>query len=282
MTRIVVAIDFSECSMNAFLHALSMAKKCQSDITLIWVKKGEKEKDKYEASNGPVTEVRKNFEELIEKYQPELPGNTITYKIRTGKVYKEVSDEARDEKAMLTVVGTHGASVFTEFWIGSNANRIISLSSNPVITIRSGIDINRPLANIIMPIDNTLETRQKTPFTAYLAKKHDAKIHILSVYTSKVKDLRRNVDLYARQVAVFLEKENIPFEITGRDSDNLADTTIEYAKEIDANLISIMKQQESTTSTLWMGPVTQRMVNNSPVPVMVFHSRNTLASGVGF
>ena len=197
-------------------------------------------------------------------------------------MYKEISDEARESKAMLVVTGTHGASVFVEFWIGSNANRIVSLSPCPVITIRSGIDIHRPLSRIVLPIDSTTETRQKATFTGYLAKKHDAQVHILSLYSSKVKAIRRNVDSYSDQVAKYFEQEGIKNLVTSKEVDNIADGIIDYGKSVDANLISIMSQQESTTANLWMGPYAQQTINRSPIPVLCIRPKETLAAGLGF
>jgi nucleotide-binding universal stress UspA family protein len=282
MTNIVVAVDFSESSINAFLHALSIAQKCKTDLNLVWVRKSAEEKDKFDSGGDPTKEVIVQFTDLIAKYQPELPGNKISYKIRTGKVYKEITDEARESKAMLVVTGTHGASVFVEFWIGSNANRIVTLSPCPVLTIRSGIDVRRPLSKIVLPMDSTTETRQKATFTGYLAKKHDAEVHILSLYSTKAKAIRRNVDAYAEQVAKYFEEEGIKFLITSKEADNISDGMIEYAQSVDANLISIMTQQESTTANLWMGPYAQQTVNRSPIPVLCIRPKETLAAGLGF
>jgi len=282
MSTIVVAVDFSESSINAFLHALSIAQKCKTDLDLVWVSKSAEEKDKFDTGGDPTKEVNTQFTGLIAKYQPELPGNKISYKIRTGKVYKEIADEARDNKAMLVVTGTHGASVFVEFWIGSNANRIVSLSPCPVITIRSGIDIKRPLSLIVLPIDSSTETRQKATFTGYLAKKHDAQVHILSLYSTKVKAIRRNVDSYSEQVSEYLKEEGVKHLITHKETDNIADGMIEYAKSVNANLISIMTQGESNTANLWMGPYAQQTVNRSPIPVLSIRPKNTLAAGLGF
>jgi nucleotide-binding universal stress UspA family protein len=282
MNRIIVAIDFSECSINAFIHALSIAQKCHSDLLLVWVRKSPTEKDKFDDPNDPSKEVIAQFEELIRKHQPSLPNNKIDYKIRTGKVYKEIADEAKESGAMLVVTGTHGASVFVEFWIGSNANRIVSLSYCPVITIRAGINIQRALSKIVMPIDSSMETRQKATFTAYIAKQHDAEVYILSIYTSKVKAIRQNVDLYSSQVGAYMEEMGIKYHIDGVSADNIADTTIEYAKKVEANLIAIMTQQESNASNLWMGPYAQQLVNRSPIPVLSIHPMNTLAAGLGF
>lgn len=282
MNNIVVAIDFSESSVNAFLHALSIAQKCSADLDLVWVRKSLEEKDKFDTGGDPTKEVQLQFKELIDKYQPELRANKINFKIRTGKVYKEITDEAKESKAMLVVTGTHGASVFVEFWIGSNANRIVSLSPCPVITIRSGIDITRPLSRIICPIDSTTETRQKATFTGFLAKKHDAQIHILSLYTTKVKTIRRNVDSYAEQVAKYFEEEGIKYILTNTEAENIADSIIKYATSVDANLISIMTQQESTTANLWMGPYAQQTINRSKIPVLCIRPKETLAAGLAF
>ena len=174
MSKIVVAIDFSDCSINAFLHALSIAQHTKSDMVLVWVQKAATQVDKFEKeSNDPTKEVEKALD-LIGKYQPELPGNKISWKIKTGKVYSEIAKEAKTSKAFLVVSGTHGASGFEHFWIGSNANRIVSACNCPVITIRGGINIKRPLKKIVMSIDSTQETRQKASFTGMLAKAHDA------------------------------------------------------------------------------------------------------------
>ena len=36
---ILVGIDFSDCSVNALEHAVSLADKAHADIKMLWVKK---------------------------------------------------------------------------------------------------------------------------------------------------------------------------------------------------------------------------------------------------
>ena len=277
MGKILSAIDFSDCSINAFLHALSIAQKCKCDLEMVWVGKQASQKEKYvDAQEDPSKEVRKKLEELVAKYQPELPDSKLTFKVRKGKIYKEISDEARTQKAMLVVAGTHGASGFEEFWIGSNANKIVSSCDCPVITIRGGVNIKKALERIVLPIDSTMETRQKATFTGYLAKQHDAEVHVLKLYSSKVKAVRQDVDFYAGQVSRYFDQEKIRYVVTSRNVENLSDAMIDYAKEVNANLISIMTDQESTTSNLWMGPYAQQTVNHSPIPVLSIHARELM------
>ncbi|MEI7896712.1 MAG: universal stress protein [bacterium] len=283
MNKIVVAIDFSECSINAFLHSLSIAEHCNGELILLWVDKASGDKDKFsDKTYRSAANVQKAFEEMIAKYQPEHPAVQMSWKIRKGKIYVEVNEEAKSVGALLIVTGTHGSSGFEEFWIGSNANKIVSASKCPVITIRGGIDIKRPLTKIILPIDTAEETRQKASFTAYIAKQHGAEVFILKLYTSKSKSIRKMVDIYANQVAEYLQQENIKFHVDEADCENISDATIEYAASKDANMIAIMTEQEIATSNIFLGPFAHQIVNHSPYPVLSIHPKDRLAAALEF
>jgi nucleotide-binding universal stress UspA family protein len=199
--------------------------------------------------------------------------NKIEYCTKDGKVYREIIAQAKEDDAFLIVAGTHGSSGFEEFWIGSNAQKIVSASPCPVITIRKGIKIDRNLTKIILPIDSTLETRQKVPFTALFAKYFNAKIFVLGLYTTEVPSVRKKIDNYSEQVIEYLTENEISFERDQIEVDNVTDSTIDYAVKKDANLISIMTDQEKTTKNLWLGPYAQQMVNHSPLPVLSIHPK---------
>lgn len=274
MKKILVAIDFSDCSMNALEHAVSIARKAEAQLEMAFVIKPESTREMF--TEGPQTlgsMVKDRFEELIKKYQPLMGKQKLTYTIAEGKIYKEIVRLADDKDVFLVIVGTHGASGFEEFWIGSNAYRIVMACSKPTITIRGGVNIDRNLERIVLPIDSTVETRQKVPFTAYIARIFNAELHILSVYTTEVVDVRRMVDGYAEQVMKHLEEENIRYVLDSIAAVNLTDATIEYAHKVDANLISIMTEQERSAKNLLLGPYAQQMVNHSPFPVLCIHSK---------
>lgn len=279
MKKILVAIDFSDCSINALEHAITIARKAKSGVRMVWVSRPEGSEEMFTEGTRTLTSlVEDRFRELIAKYSKELDKDMMEYQIREGKVFKEIVKESEDPDVFLVVAGTHGASGFEEFWIGSNASRIVSAVSKPIITIRTGVEVSRELNKIVLPLDSTVETRQKVPFTSYIARIFDAEIHILGVYTSKVKDLTSKVDKYAEQVMKHLEEENIKHVYENILAENVTDSTIGYAHKIDANLISIMTEQEKTTKNLWLGPYAQQMVNHSPFPVLSIHPKEFLIS----
>jgi len=278
MANIIAAIDFSDCSINALEHAVSIASHGTLDVHMIWVNNPSVTKKTIysDSSSDLIDEIRNQFGKLVETYSPELPDSTIDFVIREGKTYREIIDEAKEMESLCIVMGTHGSSGFEQFWIGSNANKLISMSKCPVITLRAGISPSQPLKYILMPIDSTIDTRQKVPFTAYLARLFDAEIYVLSIYASKYKSIKLRVDEYTDQVCKYLEEEGVIFHRDILSCDNLTTGTIEYATKVKANLISIMTEQETSPFNLVVGPYAQQMVNNSPLPVLSINPFETM------
>ena len=278
MKNIIAAIDFSDCSINALEHAVSIAVKGSFTVHMVWVNNPSVTKTTIysDASSELIDEVKNQFEKLILKYQSQFPGTKIDYIIREGKVYREITEEAKELDSTVIVMGTHGASGFEQLWIGSNANKLISVSNIPVITVRAGVNVNRTLSRIVLPIDSTLETRQKVPFTVMLAKLFDAEIHVVALYRTQVKNVRLRIDEYVEQVLAYMEEEEVKYVTKGIDADNITLATIEYGKSIDANLISIMTEQEISPYNLLVGPYAQQMVNNSPFPVLSIKPRELM------
>ena len=275
---ILVGIDFSDCSLNALEHALSIAEKAKANLMLIWVNKPDNTKNLYDLGADEIlNKAEKKLSDIVKKHQPKLTTGTIDFITRKGKVYVELVAAAEEHDVFLIVIGTHGSSGFEEFWIGSNANRIVSATERPVITIRGGVDIARTINTIIMPIDSTLESRQKVPITALLAKYFEATIHVLVTHTTSVQDVRDRVMDYTKQVETYLTENEVKFLVKEIDVDNVTDNTIEYATSVGANLISVMDEQEKTASNIWLGPYAQQMVNHSPIPVMVIHAKDYIA-----
>ena len=280
MKTIISAIDFSDCSINALEHALSIAKKSKSDLLMLWVNNPNTTKTilSSDLSDDLLEEVEHQFLRLITKYRDELPDSKIDFMIREGKVYKEIVNQAKESEAWLIVAGTHGSSGFEEFWIGSNANRIVTASPCPVITIRSGVSVDRNLSKIVVPIDSSMETRQKIPYVSELALMFDAEVHLLTLYTTTIEAVRRTIRSYTKQASKYLKEHEVRFVNVERDSENISISAVEYAQSIDANLIAIMTEQEKSAANLWLGPYAQQMVHHSPIPVLSIHPKEMLIS----
>lgn len=282
MNLIVVGVDFSDNSINCLEHALTIARKATADLLMVWVNIPSVAKVLLTEKKADINQVvSEKFDEIVRKYKHSLPDSKLEYCITRGKVYKEIANLAKEREADLILVGTHGTSGYDPFWIGSNANKLISIASCPVITIRLGVDISRPLEKIVLPLDDSPETRQKVAITADLASYFNAEVMVLGLYTSNVDHYRYLVDTYCDQVVKHFVKYNIKHSVHKMDAGNVTKTTIEFAVEKEANLIAIMTEQTTSAMNLWLGPYAQQMVNQSPIPVLSVHPKEYLRQNVG-
>jgi nucleotide-binding universal stress UspA family protein len=269
MKEIIVAIDFSKGSLYALELGIDIANKTNANIMMVWVDSETDTDTEFMAMGSEArNDAKLHIEKIQKEYQPKLVNSTLSFKLRKGRVYSEIANQAKYNDADLIIAGTHGASGFEKMWMGSNAFRIVTYAPCPVITIRYGFNFNKKLEKIILPIDSSSDTRQKVPFACKMAKYFDAEVHILGLYTTTLKAVRRKVDTYVAQVEKYMEENHANHITNFLDADNTTTTTIEYSQQINADLIVIMTEQEKTAANFWLGPYAQQMVNNSPIPVL--------------
>jgi len=270
MKNILVPIDFSADSINAFEHAIFIANKLNANIRLIHVKKNKNFEAPFYFKDFNLS-VGKSVEDfmnvLINKYKQEVK-NQLDYKIREGKVYIEITNQAKYDDSFLIVMGTHGVSGFEELWIGSNAYRVVSNSPCPIITIRNGF-LHKNLENIIIPIDLSIDSRKKVPFVTEIAMLFKSKVHIIGVSELKSPDILSKLNSYCSQVEEYLKDKKVDYLKNILTGSNITELTINYANSVNAELITIMTEQNSN-SAFWLGPYAQQMVNHSPIPVCCF------------
>jgi nucleotide-binding universal stress UspA family protein len=273
MKQLLVAIDFSKTSLVALEYGIHIANKAGANLQMVWVDNTTSEEVVFESfANEERVENANHLKELLEKHEKKLKKGKLDYKIRKGKVYIEIAQQAKATDADLIIAGTHGISGFEEFWIGSNAYRIVTHAPCPVITLRHDIKV-KDIGKIVIPIDSSQETRQKIPVASQISKLFNSEVHVLSLYSTGIKAVQRRVDNYAKQVSSYFAERNIRYVSEVRESENITRTTIDYAESIGADMIAIMTEQETTTANLFLGPYAQQMVNHSTIPVLSLRSK---------
>lgn len=274
MKTILVANDFSKNAEHALQYALVFAKKLNAGIHLIWVDNTVSDEITIDTIDRELRkEIKKHSDSLIKKYQAELENGKIEILFRKGKVYQEVTKAARHIKAEMIFAGTHGVSGFEQYWIGSNAYRIVTQAPCPVVTIRGEYEFNEPIKNILLPLDSSMETKQKLPYTCELATNFGATIHLLAIYNTPLNVVRKRIDSIAKEAEKCMTRLNVKYVIEHLEADNVAVSILDYSKKNNIDLITIMTDQGTTTANKFLGPYAQQLINNSSVPVMSVRSK---------
>ena len=269
MKTIIVPLDFSDESLSGLNMALMLAKKTQANIQLIHVI-GKNTGDNAEQLEIETQLAKTKFEDILKTCREQGNINyALNYTIKEGHIFKEIGDLADKYDDVLTVLSTHGVSGFEELFIGGNAYKITSHSRNPVITVRrSKVPAN--IDNIVLPLDITFQTREKVPYTVELAKAFNSTIHLLTIRLSNLKSIEKKLHQYAVQVASYLEAHKITYTIEHLHGNNLTDMTLDYSRSINADLISIMTEQEKSASNLLLVNFAHQMINKAAIPVLSF------------
>lgn len=208
---------------------------------------------------------------MVKSFTPALNGKEISFQICEGKkVPNTIVKVLKERMPYFLIIGANGNSGFDERFAGANAYKTIVDSPVPVLIIRENFNFSKHLENIILPIDSTQDTRQKVPWTIEFASMFpNSCIRVLGLQSYSGKSIRSEVKAYVNSVEEFLTKKGLNYTVEMRDSDNSTLTTLDYAKEVDADLIVIMTEQEKTLSNLFfLGPYAQQMINLSPYPVL--------------
>jgi len=269
MKDILVAIDFSKGSLHALEYAIELANVSECNVIMAWVdNQTTQDLHLINESREYRDESKKSLEEIVSNYKGKLNPGKLTYKIRKGKVYEEMAAQVKQSDCGLLVTGAHGVTGYEEFWIGSNASRVVSYSPCPVITVKFNYDNNRGIRKILFPVVHTPQTIQKVHFVSQLARAHGSDINILALHTSKLKTMQKVVDNSVAKVESYLTNQGISFFSDSITTNNLTASIIRHATDLDVDLIAIMTDWQNDSSQTILGQYAQQLVNYSPVPVL--------------
>ncbi len=275
MKTLLVAFDFSKNAVHALEYAFLYAKQLNADIHLLWVDNSLTDDALGNTIEEELRIEKKNYlKKIVHEYSVKDSGVIMKIHLGKGKVYQEIAKTAQRIKADIIFTGTHGVSGYEQYWIGSNAYRITTSAPCPVVTVRADYSIEESVSQILLPLDSSLETKQKLPFTVQLAEEFGAKIHLLKVYNTPLKVIRKRIDAFGKEAVDFLEEHTVDFELQTVTGENVAVAILKYVEANAIDLITIMTEQGTTTANRFLGPYAQQLINNAPVPVMSLRSRD--------
>jgi nucleotide-binding universal stress UspA family protein len=274
MKTILVAIDFSKNATHALSYALLYANKLETNIHLIWVDNTTSDESVTDTIEGDLRREKKAYmSKIIKENQALLKQGKIEMIFRKGRIYQEITKVAREIKAEMIFAGTHGVSGFEQYWIGSNAYRIVTQAPCPVMTIRNDFQFNTTIKKILLPLDSSLETKQKLPFACNLAQSFGAVIHLLEVYNTPINVIRKRIDQFGQEAKKVLKEKNVDFVLDKIEADNVAASILDYSRSMNIDLIMMMTDQGTTTANKYLGPYAQQLINNATIPVLSLRAK---------
>jgi nucleotide-binding universal stress UspA family protein len=138
--RILVPIDFSDCSKKALQYALPLAKEHEAAITLLYVVPPAYGAGEYGGID--YAQLEASMKAGGEKEMAKLAMDRILSQVstatlvRVGSPAREIVETARNLPADLIVISTHGRTGLKHVFLGSVAEHVVQRAPCPVFVVR--------------------------------------------------------------------------------------------------------------------------------------------------
>lgn len=140
LRRILVPIDFSDCSRKALAYAVPFARQFGASLTLLYVVQMNYAVGEFGAIDFPVPEkeMRANAERELAKLVAAavpVPLSTETL-VRVGRPVQEIVATAKEKEIDLIIISTHGHTGLKHILLGSVTENVVRYAPCPVLTVR--------------------------------------------------------------------------------------------------------------------------------------------------
>jgi hypothetical protein len=190
-------------------------------------------------------EVKLKLQELKERHVGSMAkGSLLHAQMLNGRLENALTEYALIHNIDLIITGSY-KNISPVFGFNLNIDRLSARTGCPVLNLHSGsLDT---IKNILLPVSSTLPLK-KIMLATYLAKTFNAAIHLIS--------LNRYNPAAEPKTHIYLEKTyqllrqntNLSLNCSMVLGENIADTTLEYARRVEADLILVNPGKESLLS----------------------------------
>ena len=167
-------------------------------------------------------------------------------------------------------MGTQGKNSKSDLFLGSNAYRLVTKSSVPVMTIKDQIN-KKGYQNILLPIDLSDHSRQKVNYAIDMAKSFNAKLSILGLYDEKEKADKFKLEIVVEQISKICNKSKVTFEAFIDKTHHRVSKTNTFAKKHKCDLVVTMTDQKIDGLRGMLSTYDHELIHTSKIPVISIH-----------
>lgn len=263
MNEIVVVMDFSASSISMLDFAAQIAKTYNSFITIVWIDNKENRKLLKINSDKLVKElIIEQYDKAISKFSHIINVSQFELRLITDNSYSKLLSLVYNLQINLLLIHNKQKKGFINETFNTNLN-IQSNVSCPVILFPDSY-VYSNANNIFIPIDQSIDTRQKLPISLILSKSFASKASVCSMKLDREKPL---IAKYAQQALNYLHKNKIKVE---------AFEIANNIKEIESYCVNnkialiISMRDNAIDSSFSRYSFTQKLINMQLIPLLSF------------
>lgn len=271
MKNILVPTDFSEEAINALDTALEFNKINNCKITLLHVVDLPSPPSPVDMVGDYITQVPDTFylqqfmENSKEKMRmilkdPKFSSVGISEKVVLGNIYNSIELETVENRIDLIIMGSKGSSGIDEFLIGSNTEKVVRRVKCPVLTVKKKQPVFS-LKDVVFATNLSEDQGIVLDKVKKIQALFGSTIHLLRVNTP---DHFLDTKSLNKQMTDFVQRYQLQnFTLNVYNSKNTEEGIINFAEQINANMIAMGTHGRTGISHLISGSIAEDVVNHA-------------------
>ena len=288
--RIVCPVDFSEFSILAYRHALSLSEHYQAELFVLHCVEISRYSSAGFVPGTYFDDFRRHLlligEQEVAKLVGAVHGSAAKpqHAVLEGLAPDSIMAFAKDHDADLIVMGTHGRRGFDRLMLGSVTERVIRNASCPVLAVRAPVEevadskpaVQRDptrLDRILFCTDFSESSQRALDFALSLTAEYGAELTLLHVLEniSNPTRIAETMTTASQQLARLIRPEAPGAAGTkaivriGKPYEQI----IRLAAESHADIVVMAVRGRSALDLAVFGSTTHRVIQLGPCPVLV-------------
>jgi nucleotide-binding universal stress UspA family protein len=279
---ILLPYDGSDGAAEVLHHAGELAHWADATVQVLYV--ADTTRDSVTVVEGhTVDALEREGEEVVEEAAKTLETLGVPYEtdVVQGNPAPTIAEYAERYDQDLVVMPTHGREGISRYLVGSVSEKVVRLSSVPVLTVRMRPDetLTFPYETILVPTDGSSAATHAAEHVVEFAAALDASVHVLSVVDDAALglDVRSSLSGEGTEAAATEAVETVVAAAEERGVSNTvshvehgtpAEVILDSVEANDVDAVGMGTTGRRGTDRILLGSVAEQTVRSAPVPVM--------------
>jgi nucleotide-binding universal stress UspA family protein len=270
INSILIPTDFSVLSESAINVGIAVAKRQNSKVTLLHVVDLLPNLLPTEVLLSDSQEVLSRMEEKLKELSAKIQKETgvkVVVKALQGTPSDSICKLAYKENISLIVMGTHGVSGLREFFIGSEAYRVVKNATCPVLTIPGNWQ-KTDFEKVLFPVMLRPGALDTYFYARPIIEKNNSELFLLGLCEHEKDMVEKEISMLINKLKIQLDNDKVVFKSEISQFKDFPEKMLNVAKEYKADLIILTANFDHDFKAYFVGPFVQQVVNHSRLPVL--------------
>jgi nucleotide-binding universal stress UspA family protein len=280
--NILLPFDGSDGAARVLHHAAEVAHWADATIRALYV--ADTNRDSVTVVEGHTIDVlEREGRGIVEEAAKTMETLGVSYRtdVVQGNPAPTIVEYAEKYDQDLIVMPTHGREGVSRYLVGSVSEKVVRLSSVPVLSVRMQPDemLTFPYETVLVPTDGSDAATHAANHLLELAVALDATVHVLSVVDDSAlgRDVQSTIAGQESEQAATGAVETVVSAAETRGITDVvqhvehgrpAEVILDYVEANDVHAVGMGTTGRRGTDRILLGSVAEKTVRSAPVPVM--------------